>query len=427
MNETALTQDEIAILKSCDAVFSEVIDFTKEMVKQYSVLNQEQGVLDVVEQRFQALNLPVTRVAMKHAALCDHPLYAPVPWNHEDKYNLVSQLNPQAKGKTLVFNGHLDVVSADPSDMWTRPPNEPWEQDGWLYGRGAGDMQSGVAVMIYAVHAVQHAGYKITSPITLQAVVEEECSGNGALSCLQQGYGGDFVLIPEPFGPQIYSGQVGVLWFKLTVKGKPAHVLDTAAGENAIEKLQGYIPALKLLEDELNTHYKQPPYDQVAKPFNLNIGRISGGNWASSVPSHAEMEGRIGFPPGMTVNEIMQKVSDAIEAVKVSPSPTAQAKPILRFHGFRSEGHLVDLQHGGIGLLSQCHQSLTQQKPEHYLSTCTTDLRAFHFYSRTAGTCYGPVARNIHGVDESVDIESIRHTLKTYALFISRWCQLEKL
>ena len=102
-------------------------------------------------------------------------------------------------------------------------------------------------------------------------------------------------------------------------------------------------------------------------------------------------------------------------------------KPILRFHGFRSEGHLVDLKNPGITMLSQCHQRLTQSEPERYLSTCTTDLRAFHFYNRTAGTCYGPIAKNIHGIDECVDIESIRHTLKTYALFISRWCEIGKI
>ncbi|RLA01876.1 MAG: acetylornithine deacetylase, partial [Gammaproteobacteria bacterium] len=45
---------------------------------------------------------------------------------------------------------------------------------------------------------------------------------------------------------------------------------------------------------------------------------------------------------------------------------------------------------------------------------------------RTAGTCYGPVAKNIHGIDECVSIESILHTLKAYALFISRWCELRK-
>ncbi len=420
-----ITSQEEKILKSCDQLFDQVLDFTEAMVGQYSVLNQEQGVLNVVEERLKALQLPVERVGMKHSALCSHSLYVPVPWDHENKYNLVSQINPGAKGKTLVLNGHLDVVSAEPSDMWSRPPNEPWRQDGWLYGRGAGDMQSGVAAMIYAVKAVQNSGLKITSPINIQAVVEEECSGNGALACLQQGFGGDFVLIPEPFGPQIYSAQVGVLWFKVTVKGRPVHVLDTSAGINAIEKLQLLLPWLKELEQELNEHHRQPPYDTIEKPFNLNIGKIEGGNWASSVPSHAQLEGRIGFPPGMSANEIMQKVSDCIEKAALREPAFADQKPIVRFHGFRSEGHLVDLKHGGIRTLSEAHRSLTQAEPNHYISTCTTDLRAFHFYSRTAGTCYGPVAKNIHGVDECVNIESIRQTLKTYALFISRWCELE--
>ncbi len=423
----SVSQLEQAILDSCEQVFEDALSFTEDMVRHYSVLNQEQGVLDTVERQLQQLDLPVQRVAMKHSVLCGHSLYAPVPWDHEHKYNLVSQLNRGAQGKTLVLNGHLDVVSADPADMWTCPPNQPWRKDGWLYGRGAGDMKAGVAAMTFAVHAIRRAGYQITSPLILQAVVEEECSGNGALACIHQGFGGDFVLIPEPFGPQIYAAQVGVLWFKLVVRGRPAHVLDTAAGDNAIEKLQKLIPWLKSLETELNEQYRAVPYQQMKQPYNLNIGKIKGGNWASSVPAHAELEGRIGFPPGMSANEIMQKVSDCIEQAASKEPAFASQKPLLRFHGFRSEGHLVDTGHAGVHLLADCHHSLVGEEAKHYISTCTTDLRAFHFYNRTAGTCYGPVAENIHGVDERVNIDSIRQTLRTYALFISRWCQLEKL
>jgi acetylornithine deacetylase len=418
---------EQKILDSCEQIFPDVLSFTQEMVKQYGVLHQEQGVLNVVERQLIALDLPVTKVAIDQFKLATNPLFAPVDWSYENKYNLVSCINPQATGKTLVLNGHLDVVSASPKDMWSRAPNQPWIENGWLYGRGAGDMQSGVAAMIYAVHALHHAGFKIKSPITIQAVIEEECTGNGALACLDSGYGGDFVLIPEPFGPQIYSGQLGVLWFKITCRGVPAHVLDTSAGTNAIEKLQQIIPFLKELEADLNENYRQPPYDQFNHPFNLNIGKFKGGNWASSVPADAQMEARIGFPVGMSSNRIMQLVSDRVQlAAKQLPSFEGVA-PILRFHGFRSEGHLVDLKSPGIQTLSDCHRSLTQRDPEHFLATCTTDLRAFHFYNKTAGTCYGPIAKNIHGIDECVDIESIKHTLKTYALFISRWCEIEKL
>ncbi|MHA7879673.1 MAG: ArgE/DapE family deacylase [Saccharospirillum sp.] len=421
----ALTEREQALLASADAVFPEALAFVEDMVKTYAVLGQEQAVLHCVEERMTAMGLPVRRVGMPKAALSEHPLYAPVDWDHESKYNLVAPMNAGAPGKTLVFNGHLDVVPAVPFDMWTRPPNEPWQHDGWLYGRGAGDMQAGVAAMLYAVHAIGHAGFNITSPLTVQAVVEEECSGNGALACLHQGFGGDFVLIPEPFGPTLYAGQVGVLWFKLGVRGKPVHVQAAGTGINAIEKLQRLIPWLQDLESELNEQHRSGPYLDIDHPFNLNIGTISGGNWASSVPAFAELEGRIGFPPGMTANEIMQRVNDCIELACQKDPAFAEERPRLRFHGFRSQGHLVDLGNPGVELLSQCHHSLTGSDPERYWSTATTDLRAFHFYNRTGGTCYGPVAKNIHGVDECVNIESIRQVLKAYVLFINRWCQLE--
>jgi acetylornithine deacetylase len=422
-----LTERETALLASADAVFPEALSFIEDMVQTYAVLGHEQAVLHCVENRMTGLGLPVTRVGMHKALLSQHDLYTPVAWDHDNKYNLVSQLNPGAAGKTLVFNGHLDVVPAEPFDMWTRPPNEPWQQDGWLYGRGAGDMQAGVAAIMYAVHAIKHAGFNITSPLTVQTVVEEECSGNGSLACQHHGFGGDFVLIPEPFGPTLYSGQIGVLWFKIGLRGKPVHVQAAGTGINAIEKLQRLIPWLHDLETELNEQHRQGPYRDIDHPFNLSIGTISGGNWPSSVPAFAEMEGRIGFPVGMTANEIMQKVSDCIEQACLKDPAFADGRPTVRFHGFRSEGHLVDTGNPGIELLSQCHHSLTDADPEPYWSTCTTDLRVFHFYNRTGGTCYGPVAQNIHGVDECVNIESIRHVLRAYVLFISRWCQLESL
>jgi acetylornithine deacetylase len=289
-------------------------------------------------------------------------------------------------------------------------------------------MQSGVAAMIYAVHAVQRAGYRICSPLTIQAVVEEECSGNGALACLQQGHTGDFVLIPEPFGARIYTGQIGVLLFKVSVQGVPAHVLATSQGSNAIETLWRVVPALKALERRLNEDYRTAPYDTIAQPYCLNIGTISGGNWPSSVPASAQLEGRIGFPLCLSVEEMMRRVQETVEqALNDGASASAsRAQPAVSFHGFRSAGHLVDLQHPGIDMLSACHRSVTGRDIEHYLSTCTTDLHAFHHHGRTAGTCYGPEARNIHGVDECVNLASVLLTMQTYATFISRWCTLER-
>ena len=415
-----LDATEQRILARCEALLDTTLDLTRDLVRGYSVLGQERGALDTMERWLERLDLPVERAGLDAPGFADHPHRAPAEWPSAGRYNLVSRLNPQSDKPHLVLNGHLDVVPAEPTDMWTRPPWEPWERDGWLYGRGAGDMKAGIAAMVMAVQAVREAGGTLDFPLTLQTVIEEECTGNGALACLHQGYHGDFVLIPEPFGAQIYSGQVGVLWFRMRLDGVPAHVLDTRAGRNAIETLQGYLPAFKALEEEINALPRPAPYDALEHPFNLSIGKIEGGNWASSVPAHAQLEGRVGFPPGMRPDDVMARVREVIADHHRALGDGSPA-PRVEFHGFRSEGHLVDLETPGIRLLSRCHEDLAGEPPAHYLSTCTTDLRAFHVSGGINGTCYGPVAQRIHGVDECVEIASIRRVLTTYALFIHRW------
>ncbi|NVJ69727.1 MAG: acetylornithine deacetylase, partial [Alphaproteobacteria bacterium] len=93
-----ISDTEKKILESCDAIFPRVLDFTKDMVKQYGVLNQEEGVLDVVERQMKDMDLPVHRVPIDVKRLGKHPLFAPVEWNYDKKYNLVSPLNPGAEG-----------------------------------------------------------------------------------------------------------------------------------------------------------------------------------------------------------------------------------------------------------------------------------------------------------------------------------------
>lgn len=416
---------EQRIVECCEALLDDTLALTRDLVRGYSVLGREHGALETMERWFERLELPVTRVPLDAPGFAAHAHRVPTEWDCAGRYNLVAQLNAEAPGPHLVFNGHLDVVPAEPTDMWTRPPWEPWEQDGWLYGRGAGDMKAGIAAMTLAVQAVRQAGVTIDFPLTLQTVIEEECTGNGALACLHQGFSGDFVLIPEPFGARIYAGQVGVLWFRMRLDGVPAHVLDTRAGRNAIETLVEYLPAFKALEAEINGLPRQAPYDALDSPFNLSIGKIEGGNWASSVPAHAILEGRVGFPPGMTPDEVMERVRHCV-ATRHAELADAGPAPRVEFHGFRSEGHLVDLEAPGIELLSRCHQDLLGESPATYLSTCTTDLRAFHISGAINGTCYGPVAQRIHGVDECVEIDSIRHVLTTYALFIHRWAEMAR-
>ncbi|MDI5936423.1 ArgE/DapE family deacylase [Halomonas kalidii] len=414
-----LTESERRVMSTCDALFEETLCLTESLVKAYSTLGNEQGALEVMEAWYLKEGFEVERVPMEASIL--EQVSAESPRNGS-RYNVMGKLNAGLSGPHLVLNGHLDVVPAEPESLWTRPPWEPWRDGGWLYGRGAGDMKAGIAAMVMAVKAVRQAGIEISHPLTLQTVIEEECSGHGALSCVKAGHAGDFVLIPEPFGASIVSGQVGVLWFRVSLDGVPTHVLDTRAGSNAIEAITTLFSALKGLEEEMNSLPRPALFQDIKAPFNLNIGRLSGGDWASSVPARATLEGRLGFPPDMAVNDVMSRLTECIHNAAQDLGEGISNLQV-DFHGFRSEGVVVDLDNPGLVLLGKCHHDLTGEAVKTQPLTCTTDLSAFHVHGGVPGTCYGPVAEHIHGIDERVNIESIRHVLKAYALFLCRWGQ----
>ena len=415
---------EEKLIAAVDGLCTDMIAFAMRLVAQPSTRGNEAGVLAQMENELDRLGFAPFKVPIDPAVLGDHPGFAPVPWPYDGRYN-VAAIRPAdgVGGKSALFNGHLDVVSPEPLERWAHDPFDLVETEGWLCGRGAGDMKAGVAAMTYAVRAVDVAGLGLAAPVTIEGVIEEECSGNGALACLAAGLDAEAVLIPEPFGPTILTAQVGVAWFKVTVAGVPRHVLDTHGGVNAIEKCFPLIAALREWETELNRQ-RHTAFAGLHHPANLNIGVFASGDWPSTVPAKSEFHCRIGFFPGTAYTDICQAVRRTI-AEAASRDPWLRANsPVITFYGFRSEGHSVNPASPAFGLLSDCHRDLAGSPAEPFISTATTDLRAFVHFGSGQATCFGPVAENIHAENERVRIDSVVHTARVYALFLARWCGL---
>jgi acetylornithine deacetylase len=419
-----MNKKEEKLVSTVDAMGQGIIDLTCKLTAQPSTLGNESKVLHVMEDELRGLGFQPERIEIDPERLKGDPGFAPVPWDYEDRYNVVAGRPADAKGgKSALFNGHLDVVSPEPLDRWDRDPFDPEVKEGWVYGRGAGDMKAGVAAMTYAVKAVETAGFGLKGPVTIETVIEEECSGNGALACRHAGLKADAALIPEPFGPTILTAQVGVAWFQVTLAGKPIHVLDAQGGVNAIEKCFPLFQALRRLEDRLN-HPVHPAFKGMDHPVNLNIGIIQGGDWPSTVPAKAEFHCRIGFFPEVPFEQVRQQVMETVAAAAAQDPWLADYPPRVTFYGFRSEGHSLSQDLPAFRALSGCQESLTGRPAEPFVSTATTDLRSFVHSGSEQCTCFGPVAENIHAENERVLIESVIHTAKVYALFLARWCGL---
>lgn len=418
-------KQEKKLIETVDHLSDDLLDYACRLVREPSTLGNEASAVKVAEEELKRLSFQPVTVPIVPATLAGHPGFAPVPWGYEGRKNVVAVREADAEGgHSLLFNGHLDVVSPEPLEFWSDDPFDPIVNNGWLYGRGSGDMKSGVAAMTYAVHAVEKAGFGLKAPVSIEAVIEEECCGNGALACLEAGYDAEAVLIPEPFGPTILTAQLGVLWFKVSVRGVPVHVQSARSGTNAIEKSYHVIDALRQLEAELNLSDVPPEYQDMVHPLNLNIGIFKGGDWPSTVPATAEFHGRLSFFPGVSYEQICARIIETVENTAKRDPWLSENPPLIDFYGFRSEGHSLALDLPAFSALNACHRALTGEDAREYIATCTTDLRVFTLFGSGQATCYGPVAENIHAANERVNIESIVHVAKAYALFISRWCGL---
>lgn len=401
-----------------------------DLVGEPSLLGAEQGAQARIAEVFAGLGLAVERFEIDLDGLRTLPGFSPpVVDDYSGRENVVGLHRPAgtASGRSLILNGHMDVVPPGDAALWTSPPFVPQVRDGRVYGRGSGDMKAGIVAYSMAFEALRTLGVQPAAPVILQSVIEEECTGNGALACLARGYRADAAIIPEPFHQTLMTAQLGVMWFSVRAVGKPAHVLDTSSGVNAIEALQAVFEALRELEAEWNLpERRHPEFRGHAHPVNFNLGRIEGGDWPSTVPCAASMDVRIGFYPGMALDAVRRQVEETIRAACRSRPALKGADVSIAYRGFQAEGCVMDREGPSMRLLADIHRRVTGSPVEFLASTATTDARFFQIYGDIPATCYGPVGGNYHGIDEWVSIDSMMQVCEVLAVFMAQWCGLER-
>jgi acetylornithine deacetylase len=395
-----------------------------DLVAAPTVLGSEPAGQEIMRAAFDELDLEARDVGLDPEALRAHPGASPFSWDVSGKTNVVARWGPDEvrSGRSLILNGHVDVVSPEPSDMWSSPPYVARRDGEWLYGRGAGDMKAGLAAIVGAVRGLRRLGLEPLAPVELQSVVEEECTGNGALACVLAGRSADAAIITEPTSLAIQTSQVGVVWFQVIVQGRPAHAGEALAGANAIEAAIPVIGALRRLEGELNES-PPSPYDAYERPINLNIGMIRGGDWPSTVAAETVLHCRLALYPGTPVDSLRAQIEGAVaRAADELPGFDVQ----VRYDGFACEGYTIDQGAPLVGSLADACERATGVRPQAFASTATTDARTFQLHAGSPAVCFGPHAEGIHGVDERVLLPSVLQTAQALGLFINDWCGLER-
>lgn len=188
--------------------------------------------------------------------------------------NVVGILEGRARGRSMMFCGHIDTVGVE----GMRAPFDPVERDGRLYGRGAQDMKGGIAAMIDAARLIAGSGLP-AGRLVLAAVVDEEYASVGA-DALVTKFHSDGAVVTEPTDLQIAIGHKGFAWTEIRTKGRAAHGSRPLDGRDAIVHMGRVLTSLEALDRRLQS---APPHPLLGTA-SLHASRIEGGRELSSYP-----------------------------------------------------------------------------------------------------------------------------------------------
>ena len=342
---------------------------------------------------------------------------------YKNRPNVAATLAGSGSGKSVCLTGHIDVVSPEPLEDWTRNPWGGEVEDDQLYGRGSGDMKAGVAAMFFAVQALQEMDIHLKGDVQLETTIEEEDGGVGGnlfLRLVRPKV--DAAINPEPTWHNLGVASGGVMYFRVTVKGVPAHAATAHFGVNAIEKMMLIVNALRdlNLKRQSSTSFKiveESDSRMKGHVTTINIGTISSGDWPSTVPAKAVLESRIGWPPGETREEVQKQVEETIVSVAKSDSWLAENPPSIDWFGWFARPHVLELDNPFIQLMKNQITDVVGIEPKF----AGLDTR-FFAHRGTPAVTFGPQTQRIHSFDEWVSIESTVKTAEVIAATLVDWC-----
>lgn len=406
-----------AINTHAEAAFA----FLEALVRAPSTVGSEQAALEVFAREAQSLGLAATRLPFANAQMMDPRagISQPAALLSPDRYQVLATTPGDAE-LLLLLNGHMDVVPAETPELWTTPPFQPERRNGRLYGRGAADMKSGFAVGMLALRALRDVAPDLfaTHRLGFLAAIEEECTGNGTLrSIAEQGVTAAEVVVLEPTDLGLLVGGVGVLWIDVRVVAFSGHAQSADTHANAIDLGMRLVGGLRQWAAEVTRAEPEPSMASNQSPYNINLGRVHSGDWTSTAPSSAIFGVRVGFPRSWSLTKAEDEVRKAIAAFAAADAGFP-VQPVVSLTGLRAKGYLLDDTAPLVRDLSAAHAEAHGVQPAVYTVGSTTDARTYLNDFRVPAVCFGAIGHDLHGIDESVDLQSIVDAARTLARFL---------
>jgi acetylornithine deacetylase len=399
----------------------EAVEFLQNTVQEASTTGNETGVQKLIAKKLEEIGLEVDMWYPDGEELANHPNFCASRTDFSFSPNVVGIWRGSGGGRSLVLNGHIDVVPEGDLNQWEHHPYSGKIIDGKLFGRGSTDMKGGNLSLLLAIQALKETGTKLKGDLYFHSVIEEESGGAGTLAAVLRGYKADAAIIPEPTNMKIFPAQQGSMWFRLTIIGKAAHGGTRYEGISAIEKAGVVLQAIHDLEMIRNKRINDPLYKDVPIPVPINVGKISGGNWPSSVPDSVVLEGRIGVAPHETLEEVKKELEDYLSNMQ---DPWFIKHPVaVEWFGAQWLPGSIETDHLLMNTLSKNYKQVLGEEPIIEASPWGTDGGLLSQVGNTPSIVFGPgVTAVAHYPNEYIEISKIMEAAEIIALTIYDWC-----
>lgn len=323
-----------------------------------------------------------------------------------DRASLLARLEGKGERKSLLWNGHIDVVPIG-EEPWAHEPFNGIHEEDRVWGRGAADMKGGDAAMLVAARAIAESGIGLRGDLILAMTAGEEGEQLGAAAIVERNDLPAFqaIMIPEPSSNEIFIAEKGALWVEFRTEGISAHGSMPQVGCNAIRMMFDLLNKVDALEIPHEPH-------PLLGGFTRSLGTFHGGQKANVVPDHCVAQVDMRTVPGQEHDEIIQQIAAALDELEERSAT---------FRGtYRVINNLPpvesDPDHPAVQRIAQAWDSVMGSPSEFKGAVYYTDGAVLAPVLGAPLVILGPGdPEQAHQTDEYVDIHRMVETARIYA------------
>lgn len=409
-----------------DANRCQIVSFLQELLQIPSVTGDEGAIQAHLAQVLRDMGGDVDVFVPSKEELRKHPAYVASEQSYDGRPNVVATFPGKGGGRSLLFNGHVDVIPEGAEENWKHGCWSGDLKDGKIYGRGASDMKSGVAAMTMAIQAVRACGVPLRGDIITEYVMDEELTGNGTLACVVRGYKADAGICCETSSMCVQPASIGRIWFHIRIKGKAAGIQERYNGVSGIEL--GYlvtqaVSAFELVRLEKVRH---PLYPDILRSIPCMVGQFESGTYASAFPDACLLKGSMATVPGENSDQVKEEFVTFVQEYCGQRSDwLREHPPEIIFTGYFAEPSEIPVDSPIVSIVSREYARVRGVDTVISGRQGAADIRHLNQYGGTPTVIFGPgLTEQMHANNEWCRVDDYVDAVKILADTIVEWCDV---